>query len=270
VERSDAGEWVAVVTLSGVTPEPMDTTVRWSSVVIVAPTTFAEIPATAPLPGAWPKGARQWLGEEGAADETAVASAHQIRGGSDDALAIVRRTVDHLRHEAPVEDAARSTWSKASRVARLLRANGIPARLVAGVPAWAGATGERWLVEAFMPWWSWYSIEPSLLRAPWPNHQFVRTGIVPISHESRTGVQTYRLVGLLDGGADRICEPVRNFPEDLGAMRWEGVMRGARSRWGGWLAGDRQLRHRESAPGPDAAWFRTATSEAAERSLIGE
>jgi hypothetical protein len=80
------------------------------------------------------------------------------------------------RHRRQVIDALTAT---------LLRASGIPARIVASYPSWWGPLQTHYIVEAYMPEYGWYSIESTMCQSPWPNTHQVNFAIIPPQHEDR-------------------------------------------------------------------------------------
>jgi hypothetical protein len=261
VERNDLGRWEARVELG----DGEECSVRWAAVVVVGPTDFSGMPRVAPLPSAWPKGFRHWCAEEMATpiDPAVVRLAAEIRGGSNDSMEILGRTLEHMRSDRggrparPLEDAL--------LLLHLARTNCMPARLVEGVPAWEGPTAARWLVEVCVraEGWHWYPIEPTLLRGAWPNHQWVRLAVLQGRDEAALAAPGSA------ANEQRVCEPVRNFNEEMDGARWAAVLEGTRRRWSGWLEGARELEQGVAAPGQAREWFQGAGLEEIERVLKG-
>ena len=248
--------------------------IEWSSIVLAAPRDFPHAVLEAAVPPEWPAEARPWLANTRcvqAGDARIREVARVIRGASTDVLEIVRATLARCREihaartgSAPELDAVGaldangSCTSNANLVAALLRAGGIPARIVAGYPAWSGPLQTHYVVEAWVPGFGWYPIESTLLTEPWPPCQQIQVSIVPPEHEDRSGdrpmaaggvpylslteskgeVEGWSASGRLGGveGCDHVATPWRNFPADLPEEDWARALDRARGRWTSWLA----------------------------------
>jgi len=268
------GNWVVEVALA-----PFDATARvrlkWSSVVLVAPRSFSDVPPQASIPPEWPEEARPWLASTTcveAADPRIQQVARALRGNSRDVPQIIQSTLtrlreiyDHQRSMGTSLDAVQalehtgSCTSCANLTAALLRANGIPARILSGYPTWFGPLQTHYMVEAWMPGYGWYPLESTLLRAPWDPHQQINVSIVPTDYEdersnSRPGgapgvpylsltewsgeVDGYRVLGTIwrENNCDHEAALVRRFTESSGSDAWTRAIREARSRWTAWIA----------------------------------
>jgi hypothetical protein len=162
-------------------------------------------------------------------------------------------------------------------VAALLRACNIPARVVAGYPSWSGPLQTHYIVEAYVPQFGWYPIEPSLLKAPWPNEYQVNVAIVPPKYETkeRAGVRPQAAPGVpylsltemsdapsgitmrgtidANRSCDHQCKMIRKFPTD--DTQWASVLDAANARWQKWLASKPQSTKEAQlilGPKPDA------------------
>jgi transglutaminase-like putative cysteine protease len=268
------GNWVVQVVLA-----PFDSPGRvhleWSSLVLVAPRSFGDVPRHASIPREWPAEARPWLASTScvqAADPRIQQVARSLRGDGRDVPQIIQSTLtrlreiyDHQRGVGTSLDAVQalehtgSCTSCANLAAALLRANGIPARILAGYPTWFGPLQTHYMVEAWMPGYGWYPLESTLLRAPWDPYQQVNVSIVPTDYEnersnSRPGgapgvpylslteasgdVQGYRVLGTIrrEYNCDHQAELVRRFTESSPSGAWTRAIREARSRWARWIA----------------------------------
>ena len=88
-----------------------------------------------------------------------------------------------------------SCTSNANLLAALLRANGIPARILSGYPTWANAPYQtHYIVEAYVDGFGWYPIEPTLYASGWNCSNMPIVSIVSIENEEK-GVER------LQGGA---------------------------------------------------------------------
>jgi transglutaminase-like putative cysteine protease len=165
-----------------------------------------------------------------------------------------------------------SCTSCANLVAALLRANGIPARILAGYPTWCGALQTHYIVEAFVPDYGWYPIESTRLQAPWAPYQQIEVAIIPPEHEDRSEGRPFAADGVpylslneypgCDGkftvwgnvDAARSCDHGakvwRAFPPDAPAKDWETALAEANRCWTKWLESPPRLdaQHRLATP----------------------
>ena len=155
-----------------------------------------------------------------------------------------------------------SCTSNANLMAALLRASNIPARVVAGYPSWSGPLQTHYIVEAYVPQFGWYPIEPTMGKSPWPNEYQVNVAVVPPKYESEAlanwrsqnaggvpflsltevpgGLSNTILRGTIDPAqnCDHQCKMVRKFP--TGDGQWDSALVAANSRWRKWLASETQ------------------------------
>ncbi len=302
------GNWVAELKLKDITSEP-ETAVSWTSIVLAAPTDFTTAPSTAPMPTEWPEEARAWLRSTRSAqsdDPTIRLVATEAKGDSNDVMAIIFGTIARAR-QVYADQEGRCTeldaiqaltkhgscTSCANLVTALLRANGIPARIVAGYPAWSGPLQTHYIVEAYVPTYGWYPIESSLLRAPWPSHQHIAVSIVPPEYEDRSAarpaaaggvpylsltehvpseapIRTLGTLGKPGTWCDHECIAVRNFAESTSAEEWSRMMLRARARWADRLKGEVTKSPESLSASPAPEWYRAATEDEVKRSLLQE
>jgi transglutaminase-like putative cysteine protease len=305
VFQDKPGNWVLEATLDNLTTAP-DTKVSWSSLVLAAPTDFSALPAAAPMPEAWPEDARPWLRASRSvqSDHPAIrAVAAEIRGESDDVMTILSAVLERASRiyaeqegQAPSLDAVQaltrkgSCTSRANLVAALLRASDIPARLVAGYPSWSGPLQTHYIVEAYVPGYGWYPIEPTQLRAGWPTYCQIAVSTVYPENEERSahrrgiaaGVPylslterspseapliTIGTAGKPDEFHDHECRPVKNFAEETPPEVWRELLAKARARWDRRLkAGGTALMASDAEHGVE--WWRTAAQAEIERLLL--
>lgn len=181
--------------------EPEEVELRWSSIVLCGPRPFDDLPPKAPFPKRWPTEAAEWLQSSycvQAHDERIQRVAREIHGEQDDVLKVIEATLQRarmifsarkgkhgrldsvtaLRHHG-------SCVSNANLIAALMRANNIPARILAGYPPRSGPLGTHYIIEAYVPGYGWYPIEPTLLKAPWPPPAQQHVAIIPVEYEDR-------------------------------------------------------------------------------------
>lgn len=273
-----------------------DVTLRYESVVLVAPTSFDALPKRAPFPKTWPADAAAWLEATwccDAKDERLRKIGSELRASSDDVLGtvdlVLKRSQElfakaegRVRDLTAVEalDKQGSCTSCANLVAALLRACGVPARILAGYPTWSGPLQTHYIVEAFVPSFGWYPVESTMGRAAWPNDQQIHVSIVPIEHESKEragrrscagGAVPFMTLtehasgagidfsGTLKPHCDHEARMLRAIEAD--ASEWSKAQAWARERWETWLASKPEIREGVMHFGParDAIAARSLT-----------
>ena len=272
VYEDEPGNYVAEVTLSELA-ENDAVSLKWRSIVLCGPRSFDDVPKTAALPGEWPAEARPWLADTRcvqAKDVRIRRMAKKIRGDSTDVMEIIARTLERTRKiyagwsgrctELDAVQALKkqgSCTSCANLVAALLRANGIPARILAGYPAWSGPLQTHYIVEAWVPGYGWYPIESTRLMAPWQPYQQIEVAVIPTRYEDRSKARPFAAGGVPylslteypehDGsfmglgaivenqGCDHEAKVWRAFPADAPAADWQAARDRAAKRWQAWL-----------------------------------
>ena len=271
-------------------------TLRYESVVLVAPSSFAAVPAHAAFPAKWPEEAEPWLSATwccDADDARIQAIGAEIKAAGGDVSAVVDGVLSRaqrifqgaegqIQNLTAVEalDKQGSCTSCANLVAALLRAAGVPARVLAGYPLWSGPLQTHYIVEAFVPGYGWYPVESTMGRAPWPNCQQVNVSIVPIEHESESlaGPRSFTagavpfmtlteyspntpivLQGTLKPFCDHEARELR--PIEADGAEWQAAQDWARKRWERWLESKPEIRAGkvEFGPANDALGAKTLT-----------
>lgn len=260
---------------------------QWASIVLCGPRSFDDVPKQAALPEQWPKNARPWLRSTRcvqADDERITTVAHEIRGDDADVLEIIDATLARTRKiyadqkgrcsnldAVQALDKQGSCTSCANLVAALLRANNIPARILAGYPTGGAPLQTHYIVEAYVPDYGWYPIESTILRAPWAPYQQVEVAIVPPEYEDRSehrpfvaggvpylslterpGAGAFMMTGTIDEtrSCDHAARLWRAFPPDAPAADWERATTRAQARWRAWVDSPPALntQHRLATP----------------------
>ncbi len=257
--------------------EPID--VKFRSAVVVAPSSFDGVPDDGTLPDKWPEEAAPWLAATWCVDaehERIKGIAREIRDDTDDVMQIISRVEQraktifraadgHVRNLTAVEalDKRGSCTSCANLVAALLRASGVPARVLAGYPSWTGALQTHYIVEAYVPEYGWYPIESTRCQSPWANSRQVNVAIIPTEYEEQDraqrrywaagGVPYLSLTempgnpgyvafrGTIKEGrnCDHQCKFVRKF--EAQPAEWEKAIQWSNARWRQWLAAEHKL-----------------------------
>jgi hypothetical protein len=173
-KRDDELNWIAAVRVK---PPPKGVIITWKSVVLIRGSTEASLPKTKQHA---PPELSQWLKATKCVQSDSpeiVAKASQLAPGADDVETLVRLIVGFTsRNQGTGEkynsldaktalERGGSCTSRANLAAALLRAQGVPARTVAHLPAWhRGPLFEHWLVEYWHPGVGWIWVEPTLNR----------------------------------------------------------------------------------------------------------
>jgi hypothetical protein len=250
--------------------------IAFKSMVIVGPSDFSGAPAKADIPDVWPVEAQPWLAATWCVDakhERIKAIGEEIRSTTSDVPEIVRLVLKRAgqafgsaQGQATAMTAVQaldkrgSCTSCANLVAALLRASGVPARIVAGYPSWSGPLQTHYIVEAYMPEYGWYPIESTQCQSPWPNTHQVNVAIIPPQHEEKAkagfrlgigaGVPYLSLTempvnhaslasrGTIEtaSGCDHQCRVIRALqgtPEE-----WDQAIQSGTSRWENWCAAE--------------------------------
>jgi len=255
--------------------------IKFRSLVLAGPESFSDVPARAAIPDHWPDESVPWLAStwcvESQNDRFQELS-KQIRKTVADAndvmalIGVVQKQAGSIMADAKGEyenltavgalTAFGSCTSNANLVAALLRACNIPARIVSGYPGWSGPLQTHYIVEAWVPGFGWYPIEPSRLISPWPNAYQINVAIIPPKYESQdladgrsqaaSGVPYLSLTeapdalyGIIVRGTlgpnrncDHECSMLDKFPVD--DAEWDAAFDAANDRWQTWLAAEPQ------------------------------
>jgi len=248
----------------------------WTSVVLVGHRSFRDVPKRALLPAQWPDEARPWLAASLCAesdDPRIRRVAASIRDTSADVVAIIAQTLTWMsdqktegRPMCSVFDAVQaldhsgSCLSNANLATALLRANGIPARILGGYPSWSwDPLGCHFIVEAYVPAYGWFPIEPSRFHAPVPPSDQIEVSIVPVEYEDERAVQRtsgarglpYLSIGEFLGdpgpflelpaldrerGGGVEVDQLERFLRDVSLADIDRALASARAAWRAWLA----------------------------------
>lgn len=270
VYQDRPGAWIAE--LDFLPLHTSNVVVDWNSVVLVGARSFRDFPERAPFPKKWPVEATPWLASTVCAqaeDPRIRKVAATIRDTSSDVRRIIEETLRWMseletdgRELCAVFDAVEaldhrgSCLSNANLAAALLRANGIPARTLGGYPTWSQPAQCHFIVEAYVPGYGWFPMDPSRGHAPVRPSDQIEASIVPTEYEDQRAVtRTLGVRGLpylslievigdegsmqqraaLDpeGGGAVTVNQVQSYPRQ--APDWERAFRQARELWSAWL-----------------------------------
>jgi hypothetical protein len=247
--------------------------ITFRSVLLIGPSDFSSVPKSAAIAETWPADVTPWLAATWCADsdhKRIRAMAVDIRAETSDVLETIQQvqkatgSVFRLaqgRGESLTAvdalDKHGSCTSCANLVTAVLRACGVPARIVAGYPSWSGPLQTHYIVEAYIPEYGWYPIESTMGQSPWPNFQQALVAIVPPQYESEAcagprvgvapGVPYLSLTEL--PGNDGSCVAVGAIKDAMGCdhvcrgltslegkpAQWTHAMAAARQRWDAWI-----------------------------------
>ena len=201
VSRKSTGDCVLEVVFNDL-KKGQRVDLEWRSQVIVdLRESFASVPKTCAFPQEFPEEARPWLRPSAfvqSDDKRIIAKAQAFR--NDDLIETIRQTMVGLtsiyrgvRGDYALDAAAVTALSKpvactgkANLLAALLRANGIPARVLSGFPTWSGQPFlTHYIVEAYVPGYGWYPLEPTLTALGWSCANMPIASIVTIESENR-------------------------------------------------------------------------------------
>lgn len=175
---------------------------RWESCVLLLPHAPLPMPADLRLPfDSVPEEARPWTASTFCCDfdhPGVKALAERIRAQAGDSVrAVVRQTlvtlgevfagargrVENLTASEALERRGSCT-SNANLAAALLRAQGIPARILGGYPTWTGALQTHYVVEYWTPPTGWRVLESSRLLDDRPPAEQVEVALVLAEDET--------------------------------------------------------------------------------------
>jgi hypothetical protein len=194
LRRRESGHLLAALTLTGL-KQGAKFTLRWESLVLVLPHEETPIPKGIPLPlkevdeAAAPWLASTWCAPAEAEEIAALAASIRMAGDTADvaipatlkAMAkIVREAKDPYKDLTAVSALTRqgSCTSCANLGAALLRAHGIPARIVAGYPTWSGPLQTHYVVEYWLPKVGWRVMESTRCTDDRPGWEQIQVAMV--------------------------------------------------------------------------------------------
>jgi hypothetical protein len=192
-------DWIVEVTFNPV-KRGQTVELSWQSDVLIALTDLSGLPATSPLPNLanLPANIKEWLSSTKCvqvenADIVAEAKKAKIRPDLMSIVQNVAQVPPSIKLAAPLTlDAVEalhkggSCTSCANLAAALLRANGIPARILACYPTWAGPLQTHYIVEYFVPQKGWVWMESTMGKTPLEPYQYVIVGVVYTEDEQRS------------------------------------------------------------------------------------
>ena len=274
--------------------------VNYEAAVLVLPTNFSDVPNSVKIPDSTVDEAKPWLESTwcvNSGDPRIAKIAKDIRGETDDILeiisqverrarAIFNRAKGNVENLTAVEalDKRGSCTSCGNLVAALLRASGVPARVLAGYPSWSGPLQTHYIVEAYIPDYGWYPIESTFCRSPWPNQNQVNVSIVPPEYESeelagyRTGVAggvpylslteirnnegLFQTIGTIPDHdyCDHACKLLKEYAAD--ENEWNQTAKWTQDHWNLWLGSKHLIEDGEVRFGPRASMLNAESPSA--------
>jgi hypothetical protein len=194
LKRTEQGFHYAEVKLVGL-PKGQSVKFEWGGNVLVLPHRASPVPTGVELPlTKVPDDVKPWLASTWCcdlSDPEIVRVAAEIRKAGTTADAIVPATLQRMQaifrsakgrvsnltaSEALTKRG--SCTSCANLGAALLRANGIPARIIAGYPTWSGPLQTHYVVEYWLPKGGWRLMESTLCRDDRPGWEQIEVAMV--------------------------------------------------------------------------------------------
>lgn len=272
IYEDQPGNFVARVQLSK-TECQRTVVLQFRSLVLAQPSDFSRVPEKALIPEAWPAAAQPWLAATWCVDHKHPKIreiTNRIVRDTKDVRQIIRRVeqeasrrfqsaqgfVNNLTAVEALEKRGSCT-SNANLVAALLRACGVPGRVLAGYPSRSGPLQTHYIVEAYVPGFGWFPIESSRLESPWPAAEQINVAIIYPENEEENragnrpaaaggvpylslpefgpGAEGLWTIGTIPGalGHDHVCKPIRTLkgsPEE-----WKTATSSSQARWKEWL-----------------------------------
>ncbi|MEQ1821099.1 MAG: transglutaminase domain-containing protein [Fimbriimonadaceae bacterium] len=183
--------------------------IEWRCQVVVdMMESFYAVPPSVPFPQEFPEEARPWLRASlfvQSDDKRIRDKALTFRGN--DVIDTINKTMSGMstilgqqKSQMAADCSAVATLTNtgsctnnANLLAALLRANGIPTRILSGFPTWAGSPYQtHYIVEAYVPTVGWYPLEPTLLAKGWTCLGMPIASVVSVENE---GLGVRRLQG---------------------------------------------------------------------------
>jgi len=201
IKKRDEYNWIAELTFN---PLKKDETVEivWDGYVFIRDHDYSQLPENVELPkeNELPKEILPWLASTACVqvDHPEIQEkAKEIRGESTDILEIAQKTANFFetgitRGEFRSLDAVEalhkggSCTSFANLAAALLRANGIPTRILAVYPTWASSLQTHYIVEFYVSGYGWVRFESTLGKIPWQPYQDIVVAVVTPEDEDRS------------------------------------------------------------------------------------
>jgi predicted dehydrogenase/transglutaminase-like putative cysteine protease len=180
---------------------------HWKAHVLVLAKDYAKLPKQANIPaiGELPEDVRPWLKATRsvqADDEGIRRKAKEIRDAKGDLIQTIRNAIAFSTETSrnPKSDPNRPgdcsavtalRWGEictgsANLAAALLRANGIPARLLANYPAWNQLFATHYYIEVYIPDYGWTRAESIMDRFPVETYRDVVVSVVYPQDEERS------------------------------------------------------------------------------------
>jgi transglutaminase-like putative cysteine protease len=159
----------------------------WTVYAVIQGNTYADLPSYVPIPTPEqiPDSVRAWLAPTDCAQIEAPIvqnTAKAVRGGITNLIQLANAVCAYcyaipwtFTHSPVAFDAVyalnwgNSCTGHAHAAAALLRANGVPARVLLNMPTWSGSAFDmHWCIDYFVPAYGWVRLEPSLGLQPYP------------------------------------------------------------------------------------------------------
>lgn len=271
IYKDKPGNWVCEAYLSTVEPDK-PVAVRWTSMVLCAPDLPPTLPEKVAFPKKWPREVKPWLKSTFSVesdDPRFQAIAKEILSKNTDIIGVVREAEkvnnniekqvtgeSKSQRSTAVLETTSSCTGEANRLAAILRACGVPARIMAGYMNGYGPLQTHYRVEAYIPGYGWVS--PRNIDSASGHHGFDQIEVSSVFPEcenlAKVRYCTTEGVPYLSLNENPRCEGTLWFRGDLGSIGmdhsaeqwlsyisetsntgWDKVMKNARKNWIKWL-----------------------------------
>ncbi|HNT16967.1 MAG TPA: transglutaminase family protein [Acidobacteriota bacterium] len=272
VYEDKPGNWVCEAFLAEAKPD-MPVSVKWSSMVLCAPAKPVSLPEKAAFPRSWPREVRPWLKSTYSVesdDSRFKAIAGEIRSINSDLAGIIKEAyllssaigkktygATASQRSSVVLEKSSVCTGDANRLAAILRACGIPARILSGYFNDAVPLQTHYWVQAYIPGSGW--IQAMEVAYPGTSHEFsniyvsvvfpeyedlakgrfpnVADGVPYLSLNESPGCDgTFSFIGDLSSGfCDHSAAQCLSYISETSNTGWNRVMKNARKNWVKWL-----------------------------------
>jgi hypothetical protein len=272
VYEDKPGNWVCEAFIAEVEPEG-PVAVEWNSMVLCAPAKPVALPGKAAFPKRWPKAVLPWLKSTYSVesdDPRFKVIAKEIRLTNSDIIGVMKEAYHRSgsigRGTFGAADSQRSTvvlekssvcTGDANRLAAILRACGIPARILSGYFNDAVPLQTHYWVQAYLPGSGWIqAMEPAYpgkshefsniyVSVVYPEYEDLAKGRFPNAadgvpylslNESPRCDGTFSFIGGMSSGfCDHSATQWLSYISETSNTSWDKVMKNVRKNWIKWL-----------------------------------
>jgi hypothetical protein len=268
------GNWMCELYLAKIKPEK-PVAVRWTSMVLCAPDTPPVLAEKIEFPKRWPKEVKPWLKSTYSVesdDPRFKAIAKEILAKNYDILSVIREAFHRdilierqtlgeggssQRSTIALEKTAACT-GRANRLAAILRACGVPARIMAGYPNEIEPLATHYRVEAYVPAHGWTPVNNIAHNGNFHGFDQIEVSVVYPENEDLAkrriaavegvpylslnespgwdGYDSYGFEGgLASGSCDHSATQWCSYDSEISKSDWDKIMKTAGINWMKWL-----------------------------------